>query len=173
LAAALLVCCVPVFSPVWSKRLVWLGGVVALFTAVPLARSFKAFDDDEQQLESLAAAASPKARVMGLVFATGSRASTHPVFLHASTVIARLEGGLTNFSFALTPHSPLMYRGEPPPTFASEWRPDQMNWETQGRFYDHFVVRGVDPRRIFGPLLENQLEIAAQAGDWFLVKKRQ
>ncbi len=173
LAAALLVCCVPVVAPGWSKRLVWGGALVGLLTAVPLVKAFRAFDEDQRALEALASGARPKARVMGLVFNPMSRASTHPVFLHASTVIARLEGGLTNFSFALTPHSPLMYRQEPPPTFASEWRPDQMQWETQGRFYDHFVVRGVHPRQIFGPLLESQqLEIAAQSGDWFLVRTR-
>jgi len=172
LAAALVVVCVPALAQRWSKHLVWVGAVVALLTAVPLARAFRSFDEDAKALESLALGARAKARVMGLVYDTSSRASTHPVFLHASTVIARLRGGLTNFSFALTPHSPLMYRGEPPPTFASEWRPDQMNWETQGRFYDHFVVRGVHPRQIFGPLLESQLEIAAQSGNWFLVRKK-
>ncbi len=172
LAAALLVCCVPVFSSYWSKRLVWFGVLVAILTALPLSRAFRLFDEEEKSLEALAAAAGPKPRVMGLVYATGSRAVTHPAFLHASTVIARLAGGLTNFSFALTPHSPLMYKGEPPPTFASEWRPDQMQWETQGKYYDHFVLRGVHPRQVFGSLLDSQLDIAAQSGDWFLVKKR-
>jgi hypothetical protein len=109
---------------------------------------------------------------MGLIFASGSRAMTHPVFLHASTVLARARGGLTNFSFALTPHSPVMYRGTPPPTFPSEWRPNEMSWEAQGRYYDHFVVRGPHPRQIFGALLDNELSIAAQSGDFWLVRKR-
>ena len=172
LAAALLVICVPVVSVTWAKRLVWVGVVVGFITALPLARAFQAFDQDEKQLETVAAAAGPKARVMGLVYNTGAQASTHPVFLHASTVVARFAGGLTNFSFALTPHSPLMYRNEPPPTFASEWRPDQMQWETQGRFYDHFIIRGAHPRQVFGARLDSELTIAAQAGDWFLVRKK-
>ena len=97
---------------------------------------------------------------------------THPVYLHASTVLARERGGLTNFSFALTPHSPVMYQGAPPPTFPSEWRPDQMNWEQHGRFYDHFIGRGVPPERLFGSRLGTELELAAQSGDFWLVRKR-
>jgi hypothetical protein len=99
---------------------------------------------------------------MGLVYNAGSSAVSHPVFLHASTVIARLDGGLTNFSFALTPHSPLMYRGEPPPTFPSEWRPDQMRWDQHGQHYDTFLVRGAHPNQVLGSLVGSQLEIAAQ-----------
>lgn len=172
LAAALLVICVPVCSATWAKRLVWVGVALAVITALPLGKAFRAFGEDEKSLEQLATAATPKARVMGLVFNTMSAASTHPVFLHASTVIARLRGGLTNFSFALTPHSPLMYRAEAPPTFASEWHPEQMNWQTQGRFYDHFVVRGVHPRQLFGALLQQgEVKIVAQGGDWFLVRR--
>jgi hypothetical protein len=109
---------------------------------------------------------------MGLIYATGSRAVTHPVYLHSSCVVARERGGLTNFSFALTPHSPLMYRGPPPPTFPSEWRPDQMRWEDQGSHYDHFVLRGVRPEQVFGSRLQSDLYVATQAGDFFLVRRR-
>jgi hypothetical protein len=97
---------------------------------------------------------------------------THPLFLHASCVIARERGGLTNFSFASTPHSPLMYRDAPPPTFPSEWNPNDMRWEQHGRFYDHFVVRGPHPSQVFGRLLETELYVAAQEGDFFLVRRR-
>jgi hypothetical protein len=86
--------------------------------------------------------------------------------------VARASGGLTNFSFALTPHSPLMYRSTPPPTFPSEWRPNEMRWESQGRYYDHFVVRGRHPQDIFGPLLERELYIAAEEADFYLVRRR-
>jgi hypothetical protein len=65
-----------------------------------------------------------------------------------------------------------MYRGPPPPTFASEWRPDTMNWQTEGSHYDHFVVRGVDAQRLFGPLLNTELYIAAQESDFTLVRRR-
>lgn len=172
LAAALLVVAVPPLTEVWAKRAVWAGVVAAVVLMLPLQRAFSAFDRESKVLTELAAAAPAKPRVMGLIFSTGSSAVTHPVYLHASAVVARERGGLTNFSFALTPHSPVMYQGEPPPTFPSEWRPDQMSWEQQGRFYDTFVVRGVHPARVFGQRLESELYVAAQAGDFWLVRKR-
>lgn len=172
LAAALLVVAVPPLTETWSKRAVWAGVLAAVVLMLPLRTAFAAFDHESKALTELSAYAAAKPRVMGLVYATGSRAVTHPVYLHASTVIARERGGLTNFSFALTPHSPLMYQKDPPPTFPSEWRPDQMRWEEQGRFYDHFVVRGAHPAQIFGPRLQTELSVAGQAGDWWLVRKR-
>ncbi len=172
LAAALLVACVPPLRPAWSRRMVFVGAGLALLTAWPLWRTFAQFDLDARRLTELARAAGPKPRVMGLVFNTATPALTHPVFLHASTVVAREAGGLTNFSFALTPHSPLKYRAAPPPTFASEWAPQSMDWETQGRFYDHFVVKGVRPEQVFGARLSSELYVAAQSGDLFLVRKR-
>jgi hypothetical protein len=47
-----------------------------------------------------------------------------------------------------------------------------MRWEQHGRFYDHFVVRGPHPSQVFGRLLETELYVAAQEGDFFLVRRR-
>jgi hypothetical protein len=172
LAAPLLLACVPAV-PVRASRALSIAAALAVaFAGFTLAKGFSAFDAEASQLTALIDSTAQRPKVMGLIFATGSRASTHPVYLHSAAVLARARGGVTNFSFALTPHSPLMYRGAPPPTFPSEWRPDQMSWESQGRWYDHFVVRGVHPRQIFGALLDSELTIAAQSGDFFLVRKR-
>ncbi|MFO0600096.1 MAG: hypothetical protein U0228_32605 [Myxococcaceae bacterium] len=172
LAAALLVSAVPVVPASWTKRLVYVAAATSFVLMAPLWSAFKVFDSESRALTELAKFAGDKPRVMGLIYSTGSAAVTHPVYLHASTVIARERGGLTNFSFALTPHSPLMYRGTPPPTFPSEWRPDQMRWEEHGRYYDHFVIRGPRPEQLFGGRLETELYVAGQAGDFFLVRKR-
>jgi hypothetical protein len=174
LAAALLVCCVPAIAlPRFQQAALLLAALAGPLTGVPLFQAFRAFGDEARALTALAEATGPKPRVMGLIYATGSATATHPVYLHASTVLARARGGLTNFSFALTPHSPLKYRpGQTPPTFPSEWRPDQMRWEEQGSAYDHFVVRGVHPAQIFGPRLGTELEIAARSGDFWLVRRR-
>lgn len=172
LAAALLVCAVPAVKLEWRRYLLFAAAATALVLMLPLWRAFSAFDQESKALTELAAYAGDKPRVMGLVYSTGSRAVTHPVYLHSSCVIARERGGLTNFSFALTPHSPLMYRGAPPPTMASEWRPDLMRWDEHGRHYDHFVVRGPRPEQIFGGLMQSELYVAGQAGDFFLVRKR-
>ena len=172
LIAALLVCSVPALPVSWSRPLVFVSAAAAVVLMLPLRSAFQAFDVESRALTELAKSAGPKPKVMGLIYATNSRAVTHPVYLHAACVVARERGGLTNFSFALTPHSPLMYRNAPPPTFASEWRPDQMRWDEQGQYYDHFVLRGVRPEQVFGPRLQSELYVAAQEGDFFLVKKR-
>jgi hypothetical protein len=170
LAAALLVVCVPPMKAERTAQLVWLGVAVAALTAWPLWRGFSAFDGESRPLVELAADGADKARVMGIIADPGSRVMTHPVYLHASTVVARERGGLTNFSFALTPHSPLKYRGEPPPTFPSEW--DPRPWAQYAHAYDHFVVRGVHPSQLFGAQLDQTFFIAGQRGDFFLVRRR-
>jgi hypothetical protein len=172
LVAALLVVAVPPLKPEWSKRAVWAGVLASLVLMLPLWRAFAAFDVESRALAELSKGAAPKSRVMGLIWSTGSAAVTHPVYLHSSCVVARESGGLTNFSFALTPHSPLMYRADPPPTFASEWRPDTMNWQREGQFYDHFVLRGPSPEQVFGPLMQSELYVAARVGDFTLVRRR-
>jgi hypothetical protein len=172
LAAALLVGAVPALAGPWPRRALFVAASTAVVLLSGLWPGFKAFDQESKALAELSTAAAPKARVMGLLFATQSRVMTHPVYLHAACDVARAAGGLTNFSFALTPHNPLMYRGPPPPTFPSEWRPHEMRWEQHGRHYDHFVVRGVRPEQLFGGLLQTELTVAAQAGDFFLVRKR-
>lgn len=172
LAAPLLVACVPALRPELAKQAVWAGVLVAAVTALPLSTGFRAFDAEAAPLSALADWTRPSPRVMGLIYESRSRVMTHPVYLHASTVLAREKGGLTNFSFALTPHSPLKYRGEPPPTFPSEWRPDQMRWSEHGQHYDHFLGRGVHPEQVFGNLLGAQLEVAARQGDFWLVRRR-
>lgn len=172
LAAALLVCSVPVLKPRFARVAMWAAAASGLIVAFPLAQAFAAFGEESRPNRELAEAAAAKPRVMGLIYRTGSSVVNYPVYLHAASVIARAKGGLTNFSFALTPHSPLMYRGEPPPTFPSEWRPQQMRFEAQGRYYDHFLVRGQHPQQVFGARLGSELYIAAEAADFYLVRKR-
>ncbi|MFT3707897.1 MAG: hypothetical protein QM817_09600 [Archangium sp.] len=172
LAAALLVAAVPVLPEKWAQRYLIAAGLAALVLMAPLWTTIRAFQAEYQSLERLALSAGDKPRVMGLIWSTGSRAMTHPLFLHSACVVARERGGLTNFSFASTPHSPLMYQGAPPPTFPSEWRPGDFRYDQYGRYYDHFVIRGARPEQVFGRLLETELYVAAQEGDFFLVRRR-
>jgi hypothetical protein len=171
LAAALLVASVPPLAARVRPAFLVLGAAMALLLALPLARGFRAFDAEAEPLLRFAALTPPGPRVMGLVWNPSSRVVAHPVFLHAASVPARLRGGITNFSFALTPHSPLRYRGTPPPTFPSEWRPDGFRWETMGDAYSHFLVRGPSPERLFGSRLGSELHVVAAAdGMWWLAR---
>lgn len=172
LALPLLVGALPLLPLVFRRVMVIAAAVVALVLAVPLVRAFSEFNAEFAAVDQLAGHTAGKPRVMGLMFSTGSRVMTHPVFLHAGAELARAGGGISNFSFALTPHSPLKYRGDPPPTFASEWRPGDFSMQQHGYAYDHFLVRGRHPQQIFGPLLGSELVLAAEREGFFLVRRR-
>ncbi len=169
LAAALLAASLPPLGRRLRPAFLMLGTGAALLLALPLVKAFRAFDVEAAPLLHFAELTPPGPRVMGLIWNPGAHGLTHPVFLHAAAVPARLRGGVTNFSFALTPHSPLRYQGVPPPTFPSEWRPDGFRWETMGGAYTHFLLRGPPPERQFGSRLGQDVHLVAQAGDmWWL-----
>jgi hypothetical protein len=173
LAAPLLLASVPPLRARLRPIALGLAAIAALVCAIPLSIGFHAFDEEARPLDALAEQIPEGALVMGLIFDTGSRVVTHPVYLHAAALVARPHGGATNFTFALTPHSPLRYRGTPPPTFPSEWHPEGFRFDTMGGPYDAFVVRGVSPYRVFGKLLQDTLYPAGQAGSFWLVSRRQ
>lgn len=172
LVAPLAICCVPAVSKKLERGLLVAGVVVALVLCLPLYRGFSKFDGEAQDFDRVEAAAAPKATVMGFIFDTGSAVMTHPVYLHMGAELARKSGGIANFSFALTPHSPLKYRRTPPPAPVSEWQPGQFNWSTMGPAYDHFLIRGPAPERLMGGLLGSELYVAAQSGNVSLVRRR-
>jgi hypothetical protein len=171
LAAPLVVASVPAVRPRVARILTVAAAGAALITGFALAYGFAAFDREARALDAMVAATGQTPMVMGLIFDPNSRVATHPVYLHASCVLATARGGATNFSFALTPHSPVAYKTAPPPTFPSEWRPEDFDYRTQGAAYDHFLVRGVQPAQLFGPLLGTELYVAAQADGFSLVRR--
>jgi hypothetical protein len=165
LAAALFAAALPPLGARARPAFLWGAAGAALVLALPLWRAFRAFDAEAAPLLHFAALTPPRPRVMGLVFNQGTAELNHPVFLHAAAVPARLRGGISNFSFALTPHSPLRYRGAPPPSFPSEWRPDGFRWESMGPAYSHFLLRGPPPERVFGAHLGPDVRVLAREGD--------
>jgi hypothetical protein len=178
LAAALLVAAVPPLAKKVRPLLIGLGTTAVAFLAITLARGFAEFNREAAPLVSLAKELPDRPRVMGLIFDPSSTVVTHPVFLHAATVLARLKGGITNFSFASTPHSPLRYSVEPLPTFPSEWNPSQFRWDTMGEAYDAFLIRpphgfqGHPDEALFGQLMGQKLSLAGKEGTFWLVRRR-
>ncbi len=172
LAAALLVCAVPPLRAAAGRILGAAAVACAILLGLVLAQGFSSFDQEAAAIDRLAPSCPPKPLIMGLIFHPFSAVVRHPVYLHSAATLALDRGGATNFSFARTQHSPIRYRGSPPPTFPSEWRPDQFDFARQGGAYDAFLVRGVAPAQIFGPLLGSQLELAGQADGFHLVRRR-
>ena len=172
LAAALLICAVPPLRPSAAKYLLVASSACAMLLGFVLARGFLAFGREAGALDRLAPLCPPAPLIMGLIFDPFSNVVAHPVYLHSAATLALECGGATNFSFASTPHSPIRYRGSPPPTFPSEWRPDQFEYGRHGRAYDAFLIRGPAPAQIFGPLIGSELELAGRADGFYLVRRR-
>ncbi|HXN41892.1 MAG TPA: hypothetical protein VN918_08905, partial [Myxococcaceae bacterium] len=172
LAAALLICAVPPLRPSAAKYLAIASSACAVLLGLVLARGFIAFGREAGALDRLAPLCPPTPMIIGLIFDPFSNVVNHPVYLHSAATLALERGGATNFSFASTPHSPIRYRGSPPPTFPSEWRPDQFDYSRHGRAYDTFLIRGMAPAQIFGPLLGMELELAGGANGFYLVRRR-
>ena len=172
LAVALLVCAVPPLRTSAGRILGAAAVACAILLGLVLARGFASFDREAAAVDRLGPSCPPAALIMGLIFNPSSAVVRHPVYLHSAATLALERGGATNFSFARTPHSPIRYRGSPPPTFPSEWRPDQFDFARQGGAYDAFLVRGVAPEQIFGRLLGSQLELAGRADGFHLVRRR-
>ncbi len=172
LAAALLVCAVPPLRGAAARVLTAVSAGCAILLGITLAQGFASFGREAAALDRLAPSCPPASLIMGLIFNPFSAVVRHPVYLHSAATLALERGGATNFSFARTQHSPIRYRGSPPPTFPSEWHPEQFDFARQGGAYDAFLVRGVAPAQIFGPLLGAQLELAGQADGFHLIRRR-
>jgi hypothetical protein len=109
----------------------------------------------------------PGGRALGLIFDTGARG---PVrfwpFLHFACYYQVLRGGDVGFSFAGLPSIPVVYRPGQQAPHPYEWRPEDFRWETMGRFYDYFLVRGA-PRGDAARLGDHAVLVGA-AGEWRL-----
>lgn len=172
LAAGLTVTLIPRLAPLRRRTFLWLAVGASLLTAFPLARGFRAFDDESRALRALVPATGDRPIVMGLMFDNHSRVVHHPVFIHSATVLARARGGVPDFTFAYEPHELVRYRVAPPPPLLSGWRPELFDYTAQGRAYDHFLVRGRMPERVFGSRLGEELHVAAHSGDFWLIRRR-
>ena len=172
LAAPLLIISVPRLPARPARVFLWLAAACAVVTAVPLCRGFAAFDREARSLERLVAAAGARPMVMGLIFDPHSRIVAHPVYQHSAAVIARERGGVPDYSFILAPYAPVRFRVAAPPLLPYGWEPRTFDYTAQGWAYDHFLIRGADPARIFGSRLGNELAIAARSGEFWLVRRK-
>ncbi len=146
------------------------GLAIAVVYGVTLASHFRDFDREANAIDTIAKAIPKKAKIAAMSFDTASAIASHPVYLHIASYAALASGGITSFSFASTPHSPLAYQGEPPPAPASEWRPDLFDFRSYGAYYDYFLVRGRVPARSVFRELVGEFAIAAQSGELTLYR---
>ena len=110
-------------------------------------KEFKAFDTEAQSVAPILDAIEPQARVMALVFDSGSKVVDGPAYLHFVKYHQIRKGGVSVYSFAEAPQSPIRFRardqcGPPPTQLRSEWKPHEFRFNNDARFYDYFLVRG-------------------------------
>ena len=128
------------------------------------------FDREVGGFDALLAKAQPGRRMIGLIYDSGSNVARFSPYLHYASLYRARSGGLTSFSFAELPQSPLRYRPEsaPPAKPQSwEWHPDVYRNDIDGYYYDYVLIRG--PGRIFDrPMPGPQWHLIDQSGLWQL-----
>jgi hypothetical protein len=169
---ATLFVCVPSWPFRFQRFFMAVATLMAVVFGVRLTAAFVKFDAEHEPLRQMTQLMPRKARVMGLMFQVQSEIFRHPLYLHAAAELALASTGVSHFSFASTPHSPLMFKEEPPPTFASEWDPSAFNWSDHGFYYDAFLLRGISPPQLPSSQRPELVVTFADRG-WFLVEKGQ
>lgn len=126
----------------------WLAGVALLALSVETARvhlaEFARTDSEMGELDEALAHTKPGRRLLGLVHDRGSEVVLLPIYLHAHAYYQARVGGLSCYSFAELPKSPVRFRpGAEPPPFPPrfEWTPEAFEADRYGAFFDYFLVR--------------------------------
>jgi hypothetical protein len=172
LFALLLIVCLPMpADPSWRGALAGAALIVSAWYGINLSSHFRDFDREANAIDTMIEALPQKPKIMALSVDTNSAWVTHPVYLHFASYAALARGGITSFSFAATPHSPVAYKIDPPPAPASEWRAMEFNYGAYGRYYDHYLARGrVPPQYIFRNYM-NEVSPVAQSGSFVLYRR--
>jgi len=149
---------------------------IALWSVVVHVNRFKAFDAEAAEVHPILDEIEPGGRVLSLVFNSGSKVISGPVYLHFAQYHCLRKGGVAVYSFAEAPQSPVRFRpqrqGGPPPTpLRFEWKPHEFRFNSSARFYDYFLVRAERPgfvRKAGFP--RRELKRVKDSGPWRLYK---
>jgi hypothetical protein len=113
-----------------------------------VADAFTGFERDEVgQFDAALASIPPRSRVVGLIWARGSRYVKFSPFIHYVAYYQARKGGAVMFTFADFPQSPFRFREDDrPPRVPPRWewlpqrvRPSELSW------YQYALVRGGPP----------------------------
>jgi hypothetical protein len=168
---ALALAAVPRLGGKWLRAFLALATACAVLLGVTIGAGFQAFDREAWTLRALLPVTGPQPVIMGLIYDPHSRVVQQSVYLHSAAVLARLKGGLPDYTLGAWRQSPIRYRAEPPPQLISNWRPDLFDYAKVGVAYDHFLVRGADPAAIFGARLGRELYVAGHSGEFWLIRR--
>lgn len=156
-------------GPAGDRRAVLaVAAAIGVAAFANVAVKVRAFQRQVAGYEAVAARLEPGRRLLGLPFDDGARGPLRlwPL-LHWAAYYQVSPGGDVGFSFAGLPSIPVVYRPGMQAPHPYEWRPDQFEWSTMGRFYDYFLVSGV-PRGAGGRDLAAHARVLQTAGAWSL-----
>jgi hypothetical protein len=174
------------FVPLWlpaRKRFpearwrVLRAAPVALLLGVAAAQAFVArdavagFSRETRGLDEVLANIPPGSRVASLVFERGSRHVGFAPFLHVGAYYQAQRGGVSYFSFADFPQSPVRFRPEQRPPRARprwEWMPERVRPDVDLSWFDFVITRG-GPGRISS---SKTFESAGRFGRFHLFRRR-
>jgi hypothetical protein len=134
---------------------------------------FEAFDTEAQAITPVLEAMEPGGRTYALMFDTSSAVVDGPAYLHFVQYHQLRKGGVSVYSFAEAPQSPIRFvsrkEGGPPPTsLRSEWKAHEFKFNTDARYYNYFLTRGGHgiSRRARFP--RGEVSEIAKSGSWRL-----
>jgi hypothetical protein len=156
----------------WRAAVAGAAALVSVATCGNAWLKVRAFQRQVGPFDAIAAALPRGGRVLGLPFDYGS---SGPVrlwpLLHYACFEQIVAGGDVGFSFAGLPSIPVRYRPGMQAPHPYEWRPEQLDWASMGRYYDAFLVSGA-PRGRGGRELTAHAEPVARAGPFTLWRPR-
>ncbi len=136
---------------------------------------FDAFDQEAQEITPILETLERGSRVYGLIYDPSSQVLDGPAFLHFVQYHQIRKGGVSVYSFAEAPQSPIRFRsrqdGGPPPTpLPSEWKAHEFRFNTDARYYNYFLVRGGAYVARKARFPREEVREVAHSGAWRLYK---
>jgi hypothetical protein len=160
----------PAPGPRGALPLLLVAAVSAASAGIARAH-IAAFDREARGFDEVLANAQPGKRMIGLIYDWSSEAAHFSPYLHYASLYRARGGGVSSFSFAELPQSPLRYRPEsapPPKPEGWEWHPEMYRNAVDGPYYDYVLVRG---RRTFAQEEGPRFRLIARSDLWSLYGK--
>lgn len=144
-----------------------------------VVKNYRVFDRATEDFHAVTRNIPLGPKLMYLVFEHGGSTRTTTPFIHLPAYVQAERGGWLSFHFAIWGSSPLRFRDPdepgavvPPPVVSRwEWKPQVFNLQTQGPFFDWFLVRKTaSPDALFAP--DPTIERVDHVGTWWLYRRR-
>ncbi|MDB4979458.1 MAG: 1,4-alpha-glucan (glycogen) branching enzyme GH3-type [Myxococcales bacterium] len=167
----------PDLPKAWWLRLPLLAAfaIVSGRMALITATEWHTFEVSTKDFRAIIAEIPKAPKLMYLVFDHGGTTRTISPYVHLPAWVQAEKGGWSSWSpAALGDVHPIRFRagGNVPPAvpYRWEWTPEKFDLQTNGAFFDTFLVRDVgSPERLFAS--DPSIHLAASQGGWWLYRR--